>query len=575
MRKALLIAAVMFLAVNLTHAQEKQPAKNREAEKEKAKISKLLTGLSSEEWRERESAHQELIKLLESGSALALEMAQETRKTTGDEEIEVRLKRILRLYDKYRITPDILKAVPNITRLCENGPDEQLCHALRAVDKLHSEDAAGLFTAILMRETIGTVCQSSSGPVIILEEAGMPNADWVASEALVRLGEDSIPYLAELLGHTDTNKAHMAAKALSTIGTPAIAHLAKVCLYKSASAREWAAYAMRLSGNKAAVKPLKELLKDDDATVRTTAVQALAEIVPTEAKKLLLEMLMKENDADVRGAIAEELGGMPGADTVRALIPMLKDKSWFVRYNAVQSLRKMHDGTSLEPFIEALKDELPEVRSIAAQALGDIRDKKAVGPLIALLKDEDIEVRIHVSQSLGLIGDPKAIKPMSEAFLADEHASSFVAEDLACFGEAVVGTLVRGLDHKEQGVREEAAKALGATSSREALKPLIKALDDKSWLVRCRAAEALGRIGDERAIKPLIAKLRDQGSRFVAANELKRFGMAAVEPLIEMLKDKDEFARGLAHDTLRKITRQNPGKTYKAWSDWYAARKKK
>lgn len=575
MRKALLIPALLLLAVSLSHAQEKQQAESRETEKEKTRISQLLTGLGSEEWREREKAHEALVKMLESGSALTLEMAQETRKTTDDEEIEVRLERILVLYDKYRITPGILKVVPDIARLCEHGPDDKLCKALRAVDKLHSKDAAELFTAILMRKTIETVCQSSSGAVILLEEEYTPNADWVAFEALVRLGEESIPYLAELLGHTDTNKAHMAAKALSTIGTPAIAHLAEVCLYKSASAREWAAYAMRLSGDKAAVKPLKELLKDDDATVRTTAVQALSEIVPTEAKKLLLEMLKVDENTDVRSAIAEELGDMPGADTVRALIGMLKESTWFVRYNAAQSLRKMRDKTSLQPFIEALKDDVPEVRCIAAQALGDIMDKKAVGPLIALLKDEEFEVRIHASKSLGLIGDPKAIKPMAEAFLAKEPTSSFVGEDLACFGEKAVGILILGLKHWEQRVREAAAKGLAAAGSRKAVEPLLKALNDKCWTVRCRAAEALGALRDPRAIRPLVAKLRDQGSRFVAAHELERFGMPAVEPLIEMLKDKDEFTRGLARDTLKKITGQNPGKTHKAWSEWHAARKKK
>ena len=60
---------------------------------------------------------------------------------------------------------------------------------------------------------------------------------------------------------------------------------------------------------------------------------------------------------------------------------------------------------------------------------------------------------------------------------------------------------------KDENVRKSAVLALGRIKSSEAIDPLIEMLGDKDWFTRLTAAAALESIGDERgreAIKPLL-----------------------------------------------------------------------
>jgi HEAT repeat protein len=89
------------------------------------------------------------------------------------------------------------------------------------------------------------------------------------------------------------------------------------------------------------------------------------------------------------------------------------------------------------------------------------------------------------------------------------------------------------------------------------VKGLIKALKyPKSPLVRKGAATALGDLGDERAVEPLIEALKDEDNfvRKMAATACgKIHDRRMVEPLIETLTDDDPFVRERAAESLGKI----------------------
>lgn len=55
--------------------------------------------------------------------------------------------------------------------------------------------------------------------------------------------------------------------------------------------------------------------------------------------------------------------------------------------------------------------------------------------------------------------------------------------------------LIKALEHKNKGVRRNAATALGRLGDADAVEPLIKVLNDKDFYVRGDAAKALGEIG--------------------------------------------------------------------------------
>jgi HEAT repeat protein len=91
-----------------------------------------------------------------------------------------------------------------------------------------------------------------------------------------------------------------------------------------------------------------------------------------------------------------------------------------------------------------------------------------------------------------------------------------------------------------------------------AVEPLIAVLKDNDWWVQRDAAEALGKIGDTRAVDPLIANENniENVSYLLALQEwekLIKFGEAAVEPLIAVLKDKDSEIRENSAEALGEI----------------------
>lgn len=90
----------------------------------------------------------------------------------------------------------------------------------------------------------------------------------------------------------------------------------------------------------------------------------------------------------------------------------------------------------------------------------------------------------------------------------------------------------------------------------DAVEPLIEALEDVNPNVRAGAARALGKIGDPRALGPLIFRLRyepDPEVRKPLVWALHMGGERAVGPLIEALRDSDEWVRFGAVVVLAKI----------------------
>ena len=95
-------------------------------------------------------------------------------------------------------------------------------------------------------------------------------------------------------------------------------------------------------------------------------------------------------------------------------------------------------------------------------------------------------------------------------------------------------------------IRWDAAWSLGETGSAKAIAPLIEALKDDDWIVRQRSAYALGKIGEKTVIEPLIAAL----------------------------KDKKLYVRRAAEKSLKKITKQDFGRDYDLWKEWFEKEEK-
>lgn len=190
-------------------------------------------------------------------------------------------------------------------------------------------------------------------------------------------------------------------------------------------------------------------------------------------------------------------------DEIDIQIDLLNDPDWVVRREAVITLGEMGDERCIEPLAKALRDGDWQVREVAVEAMGQV-GSPAVELLVKLLRDWD--VRKYAILALGKIRDERVLDPLMLQLRSDEFKDDAI-NALVELGVPAVPRLVTALRDKDENVRKSAVLALGRIKSGEAIDPLIEMVGDKDWFTRLTAAAALESIGDERgrvAIKPLL-----------------------------------------------------------------------
>lgn len=190
-------------------------------------------------------------------------------------------------------------------------------------------------------------------------------------------------------------------------------------------------------------------------------------------------------------------------DEIDIQIDLLKDPDWVIRREAAITLGEMGDERCVEPLAAALRDGDWQVREVVVEGLGQI-GSPAVDVLLKLLRDWD--VRKSAILALGKIRDERVLEPLMLQLRNDEFMED-ATDALVNLGEPSLPGLIKALKDKEELVRKQAVIALGRIKSPEAIDPLIEMLQNKDWFIRLTAAAALEAIGHERgreAIKPLL-----------------------------------------------------------------------
>lgn len=208
-------------------------------------------------------------------------------------------------------------------------------------------------------------------------------------------------------------------------------------------------------------------------------------------------------DAPAEPAEAVVLEEEKVKDEIDIQIDLLKDPDWVVRREAAITLGEMGDERCVEPLCNALRDGDWQVREVAIEALGQI-GSPAVEMLIKLLRDWD--VRKYAITAMGKIRDERVLDPLMVQLKNDEFKDD-ATNALVELGEPAMPRLITALKDKDEMVRKQAVLALGRIKHVDAIDPLIDMLADKDWFTRLTAAAALEAIGDERgrtAIKPLM-----------------------------------------------------------------------
>lgn len=222
-----------------------------------------------------------------------------------------------------------------------------------------------------------------------------------------------------------------------------------------------------------------ERLDNSEAEVRRDAVLHLGAMKRADASRAATAALL-DADERVRAAACAAVISMPADAAAGALLPLLNDKSPFIRQEAAYALGKTHSRNATAGLVTTLNtDQFLHVRAAAAVALGEIADPNSTGALTSV-----------VSGSIG-----GKLKDKSETERDFLRRSAAVA--LGQIGDrSAVPTLISVLTNRDEtpDTRREAARTLGLIGDPSARATLQAALSDRDPYLSEIAFNALAQI---------------------------------------------------------------------------------
>ena len=191
--------------------------------------------------------------------------------------------------------------------------------------------------------------------------------------------------------------------------------------------------------------------------------------------------------------------------------------------------------TIAEMFTQTLRIGVTAWHRRAIWAFSDIAADEISDLLVVALEDD--KFTIDIIELMGLTATRRSCDALLR--LLGTNYGILAADALAQMPRFSLEPLMLELRRSADGVRANAAYALGEIGSRRAIDALLGCLACDDDMVKSRAIVALGQIGDARAIDPLIAVLRAGNAPLYsdAAKALGRIGGPAVEPLLAVLQD--------------------------------------
>lgn len=380
---------------------------------------------------------------------------------------------------------------------------------------------------------IGPGAKSAIPAMLKLTQVQDKSTRDICSQALARIGKESIPELIEALNIENRWTRECCAEALATIGADAIAPLIKFLNGKSQPGHAIATEALGKMGlkAKAAIPTLLETLESQESTLRYGSVCALGQI------------------------------GLANPATIKALTERLKDKNKIIQWAAATAIGQLKPKpeAAIPELLLALQSDNESLQCAAAEALGKLGRpaKKAIPTLIEMLGHPRQRQRSSATKALPGFGKA-AIEPLLAALRDDNTQRRFhAALAIGQLGTLAVPTLTEALRDPNSEVGSAAARALGLmrAASKDAVPALIQALKNKN--IRTNAMTALENIG-QVAVPQLIEGLKNRESytwesRVQILGKIGAPAKNAVPALILALKDKDPSKRSLAALVLGQI----------------------
>lgn len=226
-----------------------------------------------------------------------------------------------------------------------------------------------------------------------------------------------------------------------------------------------------LPQGEAALTPLQReiekqrgLLSSPEIEVRRDALIRLGNLRRAESSRVAAGGL-NDSVPMIRATAANAILSLPANESVAALIPLLNDKSEFVRQQVAYALGEAKSARAVAALAASLVgDKENSVRGAAAVALGEIGDSSAVLSLSAILdpgvaaipgkkqksksKKENEFVARAAARALGLIGSSQGVASLTRVLTDEESPGDLRREAAAALGlicDASAGPALRSV----------------------------------------------------------------------------------------------------------------------------------
>ncbi|MBI3987184.1 MAG: HEAT repeat domain-containing protein [Lentisphaerae bacterium] len=143
-------------------------------------------------------------------------------------------------------------------------------------------------------------------------------------------------------------------------------------------------------------------LNNANPAIQNRAIAELGTLGRRQAAPALKKFLSGDYARDTRLLTLKALGDIGDPESVAPIVPVLADPDPQIKLSAAEALGKIRDPTAIQPLAKLLND--PDAQLATIWALGNIGHTNAVSFLSGLLASPDKFVRFNALQALKKIG---------------------------------------------------------------------------------------------------------------------------------------------------------------------------
>lgn len=460
-------------------------------------------------------------------------------------------------------------AAQYLTEALEDDDDDIWKESITSLTKIGDRKALSILANALLNssnvalkyEVVRTLRRRKSIILTSVLIDKLTQADIFAKSYLVEiLGElqdpKAIPYLMDIIKDENEVTLTPAIEALGKVVTDTrslekgeiekvVDFLIDLLTYRDDFVKVAAARSLGAIGFKKAIKPLLHLLSEKKIEVKKGAMEALSMIGGVNIMDELAGLLTQYDESIWKKAAAS-LGLIGSPKAILALVGAAKHKQRRGRQYIYKVIEAVGVERSLPVLLSAITQDHP-MACFIIEAIGYLKSDFALEPLLAFLQKNPKQCDKEVIMAIGRIGGELGRKKMHE-FLTDrdrDHQSYAIVVLGEMKDSRAVKPLVGFLGDRDEGLRVQSVEALGKIADPGTLGPLIKASESakKNDRMRRAIATALGSIGGEKAVDHLIFLLKDENNfvRMSAADSLGLISSGrAVAPLLKALGSEKE-----------------------------------